>query len=146
MIHNAESFCFWKKQASWSLLSVQCKCCWMHFAFTSCLERKKVSGIAMIFFQTSRQCLSETHMASPPQLSLYSCLSGRCRYDDESAKWLAVSTWMHMREKMQHIDLGILQGSDGNFMGDLGNLVGFSRVLSGNSLGLEKAKRLLAIW
>ena len=53
---------------------------------------------------------------------------------------------MHMREKMQHIDLGILQGSDGNFMGDLGNLVGFSRVLSGNSLGLEKAKRLLAIW
>ena len=98
------------------------------------------------FFQTSRQCLSETHMASPPQLSLYSCLSGRCRYDDESAKWLAVSTWMHMREKMQHMDLGILQGSDGNFMGDLGNLVGFSRVLSGNSLGLEKAKRLLAIW
>ena len=29
-------------------------------------------------------------------------------------------------------------------MGDLGNLMGFSRVLIGDSLGLEKAKRPLA--
>ena len=29
-------------------------------------------------------------------------------------------------------------------MGDLGNLMDFSRVLTGDSLGLEKAKRLLA--
>ena len=39
---------------------------------------------------------------------------------------------------------GNFLGFGGNFMGDLGNLMGFSRVLTGDSLGLEKAKRLLA--